>query len=243
ENIKVHLGDIKEKTIRRALGSPTEAALLVLAEKAGFSPDDLKKKYKILAEFSFSSEVKRMTTICSPLDNEHEILGFSKGAPEKIMEISSQIEIDGEIKDFSKKLKLNINNKIHARAIQGFRTLCIAYQNMGEFDEKPRESIEKDLIFLGFVSIMDPPRIGVKDSVDICKAAGIKVVMVTGDHPATAKTIASEVGIFKDRDLVVEGAEIKQLQHNFFKEVSVFARVEPLDKEIIVRNYQKEDKV
>jgi len=243
ENIKVHVGDIKEKTIRRALGSPTEAALLVLTEKAGFSPDDLKKKYKILAEFSFSSEVKKMTTICSPLDNEHEIFGFSKGAPEKIMEISSQIEIDGEIKPFSKKLKLNINNKIHARAIQGFRTLGIAYQKMGEFDEKPRESVEKDLIFLGFVSIMDPPRIGVKDSVDICKSAGIKVVMITGDHPATAKTIASEMGIFKDRDLVVEGAEIKELRHNFFKEVSVFARVEPLDKEIIVRNYQKEDKV
>ncbi|GAG68439.1 unnamed protein product, partial [marine sediment metagenome] len=86
-------------------------------------------------------------------------------------------------------------------------------------------------------------RIGVKESVDICKSAGIKVVMITGDHPATAKTIASEMGIFKDRDLVVEGSEIKELRHKFFKEVSVFARVEPLDKEIIVRNYQKEDKV
>lgn len=243
EDIKVHVGDIKEKAVRRALGSPTEAALLVLAEKSGFSTDNLKKKYKILAEFSFSSEVKRMTTICSPFDNEHEIVGFSKGAPEKIIEISSHIEIDGEIKPFSKKLKLNINNKIHDRAIQGYRTLGIAYLKLGEFNEKSREFIEKDLTFLGFVAIMDPPRIGVKGSVDSCKSAGIKVVMITGDHPATAKTIASEMGIYKDHDLVVEGSEIKELRHVFFKEVSVFARVEPLDKEIIVRNYQEEGKI
>jgi len=243
EDIKVHVGNVKEKTVRRALGSPTEAALLVLAEKAGFLQQDVKNKFKILTEFSFSSEVKRMTSIYSSNENEKEIFAFSKGAPEKIIEISSQIEIDGKIKPFSKKLKLNINNKIHNRAIQGFRTLGIAYQKMSEFDKTPREVIEKDLIFLGFVAIMDPPRIGVKESVDICKSAGIKVVMITGDHPATAKTIASEMGIYKDHDLVVEGAEIRELRHNFFKEVSVFARVEPLDKEIIVRNYQEEDKV
>lgn len=243
EDIKVHVGDIKEKTVRRALGSPTEAALLVLAEKAGFLQQDVKNKFKILTEFSFSSEVKRMTSLYSSNENEKEIFAFSKGAPEKIIEISSQIEIDGKIKPFSKKLKLNINNKIHDRAIQGFRTLGIAFKKIDEFDKTPREVIEKDLIFLGFVAIMDPPRIGVKESVDICKSAGIKVVMITGDHPATAKTIASEMGIYKDHDLVVEGAEIRELRHDFFKEVSVFARVEPLDKEIIVRNYQEEDKV
>jgi Ca2+-transporting ATPase len=243
EDIKIHVGEIKEKAIRRALGSPTEAALLVLAEKAGFIPYDIKRKYSILLEFSFSSEFKRMTTICSSIDNEKEIYAFVKGAPEKIIEISSQIELDGKQKPFIDKLKLLVNNKIHERAIQGYRILCIGYRRLKDVDKPIREEIEKDLIFLGLVSIMDPPRIGVKDSIDHCQSAGIKVVMITGDHPATAKTIASEMGIYKDHDLVVEGTKIKDLRQKFFEEVSVFARVAPLDKEIIVENYQKDDRV
>jgi len=243
EDVKVSVGEMKEMAVRRAIGSPTEAALLVLAEKAGYIPYDIQNKYNILVEFSFSSEFKRMTTICSSVENEKEIYAFAKGAPERIINISSQIEINGKIKPFNNKLKKQVLNKIHRRAIQGYRTLAIAYRKIIEVDKPIREEIEEDLIYLGFVSIMDPPRLGVRESVEECQSAGIKVIMITGDHPATAKTIASQMRIHKEGDIVVEGQEIKDLTQSGFKNVSVFARVAPSDKEIIVENYQREDKV
>jgi len=243
EDVKVSVGEMKEMAVRRAIGSPTEAALLVLAEKAGYLPYDIQNSYNILIEFSFSSEFKRMTIICSSVENEKEIYAFAKGAPERIINISSQIEINGKIKLFNDKLKKEILNRIHRRAIQGYRTLAIAYRKIIEVDKPIREEIEEDLIYLGFVSIMDPPRLGVRESVEECESAGIKVIMVTGDHPATAKTIASQMRIYKEGDLVVEGNRIKDLTDSGFKNVSVFARVAPSDKEIIVKNYQSEDKV
>jgi Ca2+-transporting ATPase len=243
EDVKVRVREKKEMAVRRAIGSPTEAALLVLAEKAGYIPYDIKNSYKILVEFSFSSEFKRMTTICSSVRNEKEIYAFAKGAPERIISISSQIEINGKIKKFNDKLKKEISNRIHLRAIQGYRTLAIAYRKIMEVDKPIRGQIEEDLIYLGFVSIMDPPRLGVRESVEECESAGIKVIMVTGDHPATAKTIASQMRIYREGDLVVEGNKIKYLTNSGFKNVSVFARVAPSDKEIIVENYQSEDKV
>lgn len=243
EDVKVSVGEMKEMAVRRALGSPTEAALLVLAEKAGFIPYDIQRKYNILVEFSFSSEFKRMTTISNSIENEKEIFAFAKGAPERIINISSQIEIEGKIKPFNDKLKKEILNRIHRRAIQGYRTLAIAYRMLIEVDKPIREEIEEDLIYLGFVSIMDPPRLGVRESVEECESAGIKVIMITGDHPATAKTIAAQMRIYKEGDLVVEGNNVKDLSNSGFRHASVFARVAPSDKEIIVENYQKEGKI
>jgi Ca2+-transporting ATPase len=243
ENVKVRVGDLKEKAIRKATGSPTEAALLVLAEKAGFITYDLKKKYKILTEFSFNSDFKRMTTICSSINKKKQIFAFIKGAPEKIIDISSQIEVKGKVKKISNKLKKEISDRIQVRANEGYRILAIAYKKLKVVDNPIREEIEKDLIYLGFVSIMDPPRLGVKEAVEECKNAGIKVIMITGDHPATAKTIASQMKIYHEGDLVIEGERIKELTNIDFKKVSVFARVAPSDKEVIVEKYQKEKKI
>jgi Ca2+-transporting ATPase len=100
--------------------------------------------------------------------------------------------------------------------------------------------MENGLNFLGFVSIMDPSRPGVKEAVRECRTGGVKVVMVTGDHPATAKTIASNMGIYREGDLVITGDNLKDLPLSEFNKVTVFARVEPTDKEIIVENYQKQ---
>jgi len=121
--------------------------------------------------------------------------------------------------------------------------LAVSYKTLMEFDDPKRGDIEEDLIFLGFVSIMDPPRVGVKEAVEECKSADIKVVMVTGDHPSTAKTIATEMGIYKPGDIVVEGKDIKSLNEEDFNKVSVFARVAPSDKEVIISKFQHQDKV
>ncbi len=244
EDVKVKVGEMRIKSIRRASGSPTEAALLVLAEKAGFNPIEVKNKFEIMKEFSFTSEFKKMTTICNLFDEKFEIFAFSKGAPERILEISNEIEIRGDVKLFTNKQELL--KIINGRANQGYRTLAIAYKKLIDFTNPEREDIEKDLIFLGFVSIMDPPRLGVKESVKECQSASIKVVMVTGDHPATAKTIASEMGIFKEGegDLVMEGKDIKKItSKEEFNNVKVFARVDPSDKEVIIERYQEDDKV
>ena len=241
EDVKVKLRDLREKAVRRALGSPTEAALLVLAEKAGYYIYDLKKKYEMKKEFSFSSEFKRMTSIFKPASGNHNFLAFSKGAPERILNISSQMEINGEIKSLDNDYKKLISDKINEQANKGFRTLAIAYRILDSFNEPKREEIEKDLVFLGFLSIMDPPRIGVKESVEDCKKGGIKVIMITGDHPATAQTIASQMGIFSEGNLVITGNQVKNMDIAEFNKTTVFARVEPLDKEVIVENYQKQD--
>ena len=241
EDVKIRLRDLREKAVRRALGSPTEAALLVLAEKAGYHTYDLQKKYEIITEFSFSSESKRMTSIFKPTTGNPDSLVFSKGAPERILNISSQIEINGTLKSLDNDYKKQISNKINKQANNGFRILAIAYRIINSVNEPKREEIEKDLVFLGFVSIMDPPRIGVKESVEDCRKGGIKVVMITGDHPATAKTIASQMGIFSEENLVATGDQVKNLDLVDFNKTTVFARVEPTDKEIIVENYQKQN--
>ncbi|MFX1316137.1 MAG: cation-translocating P-type ATPase [Promethearchaeota archaeon] len=243
EDVKVRIKNVKEKAVRKALGSPTEASLLVLAEIAGNIIYDIKKKYEILTEFSFSSELKRMTTICVVNHSENELYAFSKGAPENIINISSQIEINGKITSFNDNFKKELLDKIQNHANQGYRTLAIAYKKLQNDYINERNSIEKDLIFLSFVSILDPPRMGVKESIEECQLGQIKVVMVTGDHPATAKTIAAQMNIYKEGDLVVEGSEIEHLSLEDFNKVSVFARVEPIDKEIIVENYQEQDKI
>ncbi|NVM36500.1 MAG: cation-translocating P-type ATPase, partial [Candidatus Lokiarchaeota archaeon] len=241
EDVKVRLRDLREKAVRRALGSPTEAALLVLAEKAGYYTYDLQKKYEIITEFSFSSEFKRMTSICKPSSGNPDSLAFSKGAPERILNISSQIEINGTLKPLDNDYKRLISDKINEQANKGFRTLAIAYRVLNSVTEPKREEIEKDLVFLGFVSIMDPPRVGVKESVEDCKKGGIRVIMITGDHPATAQTIASQMGIFSEGNLVATGDQVKDMNLLEFNKTTVFARVEPTDKEIIVENYQKQD--
>ncbi|MHA1491275.1 MAG: cation-translocating P-type ATPase [Promethearchaeota archaeon] len=243
EDFKVRVGEMREKAVRMTLGSPTEAALLVLAEKAGYLPYDIKRNYEILSEFSFSSEIKRMTTICKLNDKHHDTFAFSKGAPERIINISSQIELNGIIKSFSNKKKNEISQKIKKRAKMGFRTLAIAYRKLTDTNDLKREDVEKDLIFLSFVSILDPPRAGVKESIKECESADIKVVMITGDHKSTAKTIASQMGIYKKEDLVVEGSQIKDLNQKEFNKVSVFARVKPSDKEIIVERYQEQKRI
>ncbi|MHA2049246.1 MAG: cation-translocating P-type ATPase [Promethearchaeota archaeon] len=243
EDVKVRAKGRKEMAVRRALGSPTEAALLVLSEKAGFIPYDIKKKYDLITEFSFSSERKLMSSIFKLKDDDTTTYVFSKGAPEKIIGKSSQIEVDGAVKSFESDLKNSVLEAIKTRANQGFRILAIAYKTINSKNAPTRDETEKQLIFLGFISIMDPPRSGVKQSVSECQSGAVKVVMITGDHPATAKTIAEQMGIFSEGDLVAEGKDLKSFDDEQIEKVSVFARVEPSDKEIIVNNYQSKNHV
>jgi len=243
EDVKVKLRTSKEIAIRKALGSPTEAALLVLAEKAGYIPYDIKNKYKNVQEFPFSSEIKRMTTVCELKADDSYKIAFSKGAPEIILKITNKIEKNGRESALTNNIREQLLNKIQTRASQGYRTLAICYKKFTGKGELERQEVEKNLIFLGYVSILDPPRLGVRESVEECESGGIRVIMITGDHPATAKTIASQMRIYKDGDSIVEGVEISKLNTEEFNTVSVFARVNPSDKEIIVEKYQSQNHI
>ncbi|MHA2289459.1 MAG: cation-translocating P-type ATPase [Promethearchaeota archaeon] len=243
EDVKIRLKESKEMAVRKALGSPTEASLLVLAEKAGFTPYDVKNRYTVLKEFSFSSEFKQMTTLCKFKGDDIKVIVFSKGAPEKIITTTNQIEVNGVIETLTNDMRKKLLVDINARANQGYRTLAVSYKNIKDSSNIKREDAENGLIFLGYVSILDPPRPGVKESVEEGESAGIKITMITGDHPATAKTIAAQMRIYKEGDLVVEGSQINNLTDQEFNRVSVFARVDPSDKETIVNKYQSQNHI
>ncbi|MFX1275975.1 MAG: cation-translocating P-type ATPase [Promethearchaeota archaeon] len=245
EGINKSINHKFQKAIKQIIGSPTEAALLVLAEKAGYKIDNIRKNFKVIREFPFTSELKKMSSICKLDTLEDSYLLFSKGAAEIILEDSSFIEIDGKVEEMNDEIRYKLVDMIFQRASEGYRILSIAYKNLDKYDELDREKLEKNLIYLGFVSIMDPPRFEVKQSVKVCKYAGIKVIMITGDHPLTAKTIASSIGILdeSEREMVVEGLSIKYFKRNQFQNITVYSRVNPSDKELIVEQYQKMEKV
>jgi Ca2+-transporting ATPase len=248
EDVKVKAKKLVTKTIRRALGSPTEAALLVLAEKAGFNIEKLRDEFIPIQEFSFDSSVKRMSTIYKIKGvNNHETFAFVKGASEIIVNRCNQISLNKNIISFSSEKKLEILDLIKKYAESGYRTLSIAYKmingTLNQDKKFNRDDVETELIFLGFVVILDPPREGVPQAVENCKLAGIDVVMITGDHPATAEAIAKNIDLFDEGDIVVEGKNIENLSKEEFNRVSVFARVIPSDKEKIIKNYQNQNRI
>ncbi len=228
----------KEKEVRSIIGAPTEGALLTLSENIGYDIDQLRKRFEILHEFPFDSSVKRMSTVVN--DKDGIKYAFIKGASEIIIDRSTSIVLDGKIQDLTKKFQAKLLEDVEAAAKAGFRTLSIAYKPLEDFNrENPnRDQVEQDLIFLGFVSILDPPRDGVKESVISCHQAGVAVKMITGDHPVTARTIAMDVGIFGEGDKVIEGKNIDSLTNEEFRKAAVFARVTPQDKVKIVKRYQ-----
>ncbi|UYP45173.1 Potassium-transporting ATPase ATP-binding subunit [Candidatus Lokiarchaeum ossiferum] len=233
---------IKNGTIKKfkVLGTPTEGSLLTLAKKGNINPQIERANYDVLKELSFSSERKRMSKIVKREGNIHCL---SKGAPEQLLSICSKIVLNGSIVALTEEISSRIIFQMEKYAENGYRNLGFAFSPLDEtldMDEVTPELVEKDLIFLGLVALSDPPRKGVKKSVDLCNQAGMKVVMITGDHPITAKSIAKEVGIYQDGDKVYSGAEISQLAENEISNASVFARVAPEDKNEIVLKLQNQ---
>ncbi|WP_292380058.1 cation-translocating P-type ATPase [Methanosarcina sp. UBA289] len=237
-------------------GDPTEAALVVAAAKAGLRKVELDQKYPRLGEIPFSSERKRMTTF-NKLEIESEsfpvkgLIAFSKGAPEVILGSCTKIFLDGEIKALSPEIKKLIAEKVREMADQALRVMALSFQPLDEdmFLEKtssgeiPSEEIEKDMAFSGLMGMRDPPREEVKIAIQKCADAGIKTVMITGDHKITASAIAKELGILKENDLTLTGSELDNLRDAEFEEkverISVYARVYPTHKLRVIDAFKK----
>ncbi len=232
---------VEEENKWKIIGDPTEGALIVSAMKAGFNEDDI-KKYNLIHEIPFDSERKRMTKIFSVSGQK---TAFVKGAPDIILELSNKILIDGKEKKLTPKQKEEIKKIVDKFAGNALRVLGMAYKklpkNMHKFDS---EVVEQELVFVGMQGMIDPPREEVKESLEVCKQAGIRVIMITGDYKKTAEAIAREVGIENKRSLT--GDDLNQMSASelkkALKEVNVFARVNPEHKVKILQALRDEDK-
>ncbi|MFW6117317.1 MAG: cation-translocating P-type ATPase, partial [Thermoproteota archaeon] len=214
-------------------GDPTEGALIVSAAKAGMRQEELQKEFPRVDEIPFSSERKRMTTV-------HEIsegkkTAYVKGAPEVVLENSTHVFENGDVKKLSESKKqeiLQINKNL---ASQALRVLGMAYRDLSnKVSDFTSKNVEKNLIFVGLEGLMDPPREEAKQAVKRCKKAGIKNIMITGDHKLTAVAIAKELGIMKSGDLALTGTELEDLSDEEYEEivedVRVYARASPMHK-------------
>jgi len=219
-------------------GDTTEGALLVLAKKAGIDIENIKKEYPRISEIPFSSERKRMTTFHRT--PEGTIVAFLKGAPEVVLRISDKIMVNGEVKKLTEEMRDRIMREVEELASRGLRNLAFAYKISSiEEARKANEKVERGFTFLGIVGIIDPPRPEVKEAIELCKKAGIKVAMITGDHKLTAIAVAKELGLIESESKVLTGVELDKMSEEELKriveEVKVYARVSPEHKLKIVR--------
>ena len=229
----------QEEGAWRIKGDPTEGALVVIAAKAGMSQKDMVADSPRIGEIPFSSETKRMTTVHRTPQGK---LAYAKGAPEVILGSCMYVLIDGKQVALDDKRREEIVANAQAMASDALRVLGLSYKPLAH-DTPVNENIEKEMVFVGLVGMIDPPREEVKEAVRICDAAGIKTVMITGDHKLTAMAIARELNIMKE-GIALTGAELDRLNDSEFEEVvekvEVYARVSPAHKLRVVEALNKQ---
>ncbi|HAT8858027.1 TPA: HAD-IC family P-type ATPase [Legionella pneumophila subsp. pneumophila] len=227
------------------VGDPTEVALLVAAAKGGVWQGELRSSYPRIKELPFSSERKRMTVVCR---QDHQNIAFVKGAPELILERCTYILTKTGIKKLTPNDKARMKQSCELMASEALRLLAFAERQIEPIAlEKEEEEIEHNLVFLGLIGLQDPPHASSKESISRCKKAGIKPVMITGDHPDTAKAIAKELGILEAGDRLLTGNELENMSEEEFnhcvKDIAVYARVTAEHKLKIVRAWKKQQMV
>ena len=224
-----------------AVGEATEAALVNFAIKNNINKTALEEKYPRVAEAPFDSLRKMMSTVHNV---EGEIIQYTKGAPDEILKRCTHYIENGAVKAFDdvKRAEIMAHNKSFAD--QALRVLAAAYKTYTEIPaETSPENLEKDLIFIGLTGMIDPVRPEVVDAIKECKAAGIRPVMITGDHKDTAVAIAKQLGILSDENQALSGSQLDELDDKFYFEnienYSVYARVQPQHKTKIVKTFKE----
>lgn len=231
-------GLVEEEGTWDIIGDPTEGALVVAAAKGGLWKAVLEEKHERKGEVPFSSERKMMTTLNT---SEDGLYAHTKGAPEVILASCTKIFLEGHEEELTPERKQEILNIVNDLANQTLRVMGFAYRKVPE-DILPEEA-EKDMVFSGLMGMRDPPREEVKVGIATCTSAGIRTIMITGDHKTTAFAIARELEIFREGDLVLTGTDLEALGDREFDEivekVSVYARVYPEHKLKVVEALKK----
>lgn len=225
-------------------GEPTEAAIINAGIELGEKKVLLYEQMPRISEIPFESSRKMMTTI-HKVGNKYRII--TKGAPDILLKRCNRYKNENQVIPIDVEAEEKITLYNTQMAEKALRVLAVAYGDIDYLPSKIDSSlIEKNLIFVGLIGMIDPPRKGVKEAVDTCRHAGIKTVMITGDHVITAKAIAKELGILKQEDLAITGAELDKIpQKKLEKEImnySVFARVSPEHKVRIVKAFRNKRK-
>ncbi|RII34955.1 calcium-translocating P-type ATPase, PMCA-type [Clostridium chromiireducens] len=219
-------------------GDPTEIALLDAGIKYDLYKEDLISNHSRIDEIPFDSDRKLMTTV-NKYDSHFKV--FTKGAIDNLLKISTKILLNGKIIDFTQEKKDEILNFSNLMSDEALRVLGLSYKDIQD-ESISINALEKDLIFVGLMGMIDPPRQEVKPSIALCKQAGITPIMITGDHKNTAFAIASELGIANNINQCMTGAEIDTYSDNEFNDLvsnyKVFARVSPENKVKIVKAFK-----
>lgn len=227
-------------------GDPTETALLDFGVLYNLYKDKIEKEFPRVAEIPFDSERKRMTTVNKTSDRSTRV--NVKGGLDEVLSVCNRILINGEIRLINDKDLSLIRSTNEDMANSALRVLAMAYKDLPEAPQKVEiGELENELIFAGLLGMIDPARPEVLDAVAKCNSAGIKPVMITGDHKATAMAIAREIGVYHEGDLAITGAELERLDEKEFTEnvtaYSVYARVAPEHKVKIVKAWQSHNQV
>jgi Ca2+-transporting ATPase len=227
------------------MGDPTEGALVVAAEKAQLRRTELDRRYPRIDEIPFTSERKRMTTVHQ--SREGELYAFMKGALEVVLEDCHHILEDGEERELTNASRQEILATNEKLASEALRVLGMAYRKLPNTAREVDETIEKDFVFVGLEGMIDPPRDEAIEANKKCEQAGIRTVMITGDHKLTASAVAKEIGMMKEKSLVLTGAELDKMSDEEFEKtaesVAVYARVSPEHKLRIVRALKKKGQI
>ena len=233
--------DVNIDENKEIIGEPTEAALVAYALTLDLNKNDLSKSEPRVAEAPFDSMRKMMSTVHS---KDGAYIQYTKGAPDEVLKCCTKILKDGKIRDITEADRTEILKKNKEYADRALRVLACSFKELSEVpaDQSP-EALEKDLVFCGLVGMIDPVRPEVKAAIEECRTAGIRPIMITGDHKDTATAIAMELGIIDSPDAAITGAQLNEISdEDFEKDVekySVYARVQPEHKVRIVNAWKK----
>ena len=235
---RLERGDEDGASHWRIAGDPTEGAFVVAAAKAGYWQVELTKEYQRIAEIPFDSERKRMTTF-HPDPRYGDYVAYMKGAPDVVLGLCRQVLEDGMQRPLTEERRGNILGENEALAANALRVLGVAFRPLKTVPENPQpEEDEQDFTFIGLLGMIDPARPEVGVAIRTARQAGIETIMITGDYPNTAVAIAKEIGLLRDTERALTGADLDQIAEERFDsmvvDVAVYARVSPQHKVKIV---------
>jgi len=229
-------------------GRPTEKALLLAAIQSGLSKRKLEAEQPKIDQFLFEPTYRYAATLCQMTPKTEDNILYLVGAPEKVLSMSSYLDSHGQKKDLLLTDFKKLKNKYESLTKQGLRVIAVAYQKTKNQKIEPAEEEKnKKMVFVGFFALHDPIRKDIKEAIQLCRQAGMKPIIVTGDHRLTARAVAEKLGFKLKREHILEGKDLDRMSDKEFKkkfkDIQIYARVEPAQKLKIVQAWQKNGEV